>query len=157
MAPRSKQVTPAEVLARPLRHYRFEVPSWGELHDRVVDDAAEILLGMQLVIERSPGADYVTVYAQASPESLHEFPHRWLLLASILVEPNLAGRWKEWFELAAGIVDTFPRGVRMWVITPEVFAEREARARKAQEAGGASYQLVGFESVSPAKRRSKAS
>lgn len=103
--------------ARPLRHFEWWVPQWGDLHDRVIDEAARFL-AMPILVDQAANQP-VHVMGATSPELLFDV-HRWRLFTVLLVNPDLAGR-RQWISAAKHLNAPIPNGVVMRVIDPDRF------------------------------------
>jgi hypothetical protein len=122
-----------EAPPRPTRYFRFQVPHWKTLHDQVISEAAVRLLDMHLVIDRK--AKPVEVFVGSSPNPFtvdgnverklapFEVP-RWQMLAVLLAEPELSGRWRPWLELAISLKAPLPHRIDMRVSTKDIFDMR---------------------------------
>ena len=126
MTTRLMGLDPAVINApvRPLRYYRITVPHWSDIHDRVVDEAAHELLGVDVLLSRRTSP--VELFVAEPPEAFVAAPYevrRWQMLVALLVSPDLAGRWQRWFEATLDFSwsRSMPAGMTMRVTTQEEF------------------------------------
>ena len=124
-----------DIPPRPNRFYRFTVPQWSDMHDRVIDEAAYEHLGVKVVASRN--ASPVELLVSEPPEQFIASPYevrRWQMLVALLVSPDLAGRWHQWLEATLDFAwsRTMPAGMTMRVTTESEFelalARMESRA-----------------------------
>jgi len=109
---------------RSMRYYKFIVPGWSDIHDRVIDEAAAEHLGVGVAVNRH--ASPVELFVCEPPELFLAPPYevrRWQMLTALLVNPDLAGRWKAWLEttLDSTWSRSMPGDMVMRIITKEEF------------------------------------
>ena len=112
---------------RKRRFFRFVVPNWGPLHDRIIDAIAVNPLGLQIGIDRS--ADPIEVVIAEPPELLWD-ARRWRLIAIALADPRITDQGRrEWIAYTGRIRERLPGRLEMRVITKEMYLAEIRRLR----------------------------